>query len=46
MRIVVTSMTTLKRFLRDRNGNMAVVFGLSLLPLAAAAGAALDYSRL
>lgn len=39
-------MTTLKRFLRDRNGNMAVVFGLSLLPLAAAAGAALDYSRL
>jgi Flp pilus assembly protein TadG len=38
-------MSTFRKFLRDRGGNVAVGFGMALLPLAALAGAAIDYSR-
>jgi Flp pilus assembly protein TadG len=34
-----------KRFADDRKGAVAIVFALSLLPLAVASGAASDYSR-
>ncbi|HZD91701.1 MAG TPA: pilus assembly protein [Pseudolabrys sp.] len=33
-----------KRFLRERNGNVAVIFALALIPVIAATGAAVDYS--
>ncbi|TDR94643.1 TadE/TadG family type IV pilus assembly protein [Enterovirga rhinocerotis] len=33
------------RFRRDRSGNVAVLFGLSLVPLVGLAGVAVDYSR-
>ena len=33
-----------RRFGRDRRGNVAIIFGLALLPLAFAVGAAIDYS--
>ena len=35
----------LKRFFDAEQGNVAIVFALSLLPMTAFAGAALDYSR-
>jgi Flp pilus assembly protein TadG len=35
----------LKRFGRDRRGNIAVIFALSCLPLMSAIGCAVDYSR-
>jgi Flp pilus assembly protein TadG len=35
----------MRRFLSCENGNMAVAFALSLLPLMGAVGAAVDYSR-
>ncbi len=34
------------RFTTDERGNVAIVFALSLLPMVAAAGAAIDYNRL
>jgi Flp pilus assembly protein TadG len=36
----------LDRFVRDRRGNLSVVFALSLMPMLAASGAAIDYSRI
>lgn len=33
-------------FKSDRSGNVAIIFGLALLPVLGAAGAAVDYSRL
>ncbi len=35
----------LKRFLKDRRGNIAMMFGLVSIPLIAATGAAIDYSH-
>jgi len=35
----------IKRFLRCRRGNMAVVFGIGLIPILGAVGLAVDYSR-
>lgn len=35
---------TIASFLRDRKGNIATLFGLSLLPLALIAGTAIDYT--
>jgi Flp pilus assembly protein TadG len=35
----------LRHLLRDRRGNVAVIFGLALLPMAGAAGVAVDYGR-
>lgn len=37
--------TTLRRFLRDRRGNIAVIFALACVPLITAVGCAVDYSR-
>jgi len=34
-----------RRFVRDRDGNVGLAFGLALLPMIAASGAAIDYSR-
>jgi hypothetical protein len=36
---------TLHRFRRDKSGNIAVIFMLTLLPLLSAVGSAVDYSR-
>lgn len=38
-------MRVLKRFARQRDGSVAIMFGLSLVGLALAAGLALDYAR-
>jgi Flp pilus assembly protein TadG len=35
----------LKRFMRDNKGSVAMLFGLSLLPMMAGVGAAIDYGR-
>jgi Flp pilus assembly protein TadG len=35
----------LKRFLRDRDGNVAMIFAVSAVPLILAAGAAADYTK-
>ena len=35
----------LRTFARDRRANIAVLFALSLVPVLAAVGAAVDYSR-
>lgn len=35
----------IRSFLADRRGNVSLMFGLSLLPMLGAAGAAVDYSR-
>lgn len=35
----------LKRFLRARAGNVAIIFGLAAIPMVIAGGAAVDYSR-
>ena len=35
----------LRRFLQDRSGNIAIIFGLALLPIVVAIGCAVDYSR-
>jgi Mg-chelatase subunit ChlD len=35
----------LRQFMADRRGNVSIMFGLSLLPMLGAAGAAVDYSR-
>jgi Flp pilus assembly protein TadG len=35
----------IRRFLGDQRGNVSIMFGLALLPLMAAAGSAVDYSR-
>jgi Flp pilus assembly protein TadG len=35
----------LQRFSRDQRGNVAMMFGLATIPMMAAAGTALDYSR-
>ncbi|UFX45017.1 pilus assembly protein [Bradyrhizobium sp. 41S5] len=40
-----TLLRTVSRFRRDRSGNIAMIFGLSLLPLLVAVGCAVDYSR-
>src|SRR5262249_39657224 len=36
---------TLARFLSDRRGNVATIFGLALIPVVGLVGAAVDYSR-
>src|SRR5215467_3421187 len=35
----------LARLLRDNRGNVAITFGLAFIPIAVAAGTAVDYSR-
>ncbi|OKO70265.1 pilus assembly protein TadG-related protein [Bradyrhizobium sp. NAS96.2] len=40
-----TLLQTVSRFSRDRSGNIAMIFGLALLPLLVAVGSAVDYSR-
>ena len=35
----------LKRFVSDRSGAAALIFGLSLIPIVGLIGAAVDYSR-
>ena len=35
----------MKRFISDTRGNVAMIFGLTLVPVMGFAGAALDYSR-
>ncbi|BBB95738.1 MULTISPECIES: TadE/TadG family type IV pilus assembly protein [Bradyrhizobium] len=40
-----TLIRTISRFRRDRSGNIAVTFGLAVLPLVVAVGCAIDYSR-
>jgi Flp pilus assembly protein TadG len=40
-----TLIHTISRFGRDRSGNIAMIFGLALLPLVTAVGCAVDYSR-
>lgn len=37
--------TTIRRFVRDRRGNIAVIFALACVPLITAVGCAVDYSR-
>ncbi len=37
--------STLRRFVRAREGNVAIIFALTLLPVIAAVGSAIDYSR-
>lgn len=37
--------TTIHRFVRDRRGNIAVIFALACVPLITAVGCAVDYSR-
>jgi Flp pilus assembly protein TadG len=43
--IGTTLSRTATRFARNERGNIAILFGLTLLPLMAATGAAIDYSR-
>ncbi|KRQ12155.1 Flp pilus assembly protein TadG [Bradyrhizobium sp. USDA 4503] len=40
-----TLIRTISRFRRDRSGNIAMTFGLAVLPLVVAVGCAVDYSR-
>ncbi|MGF6311948.1 Flp pilus assembly protein TadG [Bradyrhizobium sp. i1.8.4] len=40
-----TLIRTINRFRSDRSGNIAMTFGLALLPLVVAVGCAVDYSR-
>jgi Flp pilus assembly protein TadG len=42
---MVSSRAKIAGFATDRNGGVAVIFGLALLPLVAGVGAAVDYSR-
>ncbi|GMO37941.1 MULTISPECIES: TadE/TadG family type IV pilus assembly protein [Bradyrhizobium] len=37
--------TIIRRFIRDRRGNIAVIFALACVPLITAVGCAVDYSR-
>src|SRR5947208_4257576 len=39
------SRSLIGQFTRDQEGQVAVIFGLAVLPLAAAVGAAVDYSH-
>jgi Putative Flp pilus-assembly TadE/G-like len=36
---------TARRFVRNQDGNISLLFGLTLIPMLAAAGSAVDYSR-
>jgi Flp pilus assembly protein TadG len=36
---------TMRRFVSSREGNVAIIFGLAIIPLVAFVGAAVDYSR-
>jgi Flp pilus assembly protein TadG len=45
-RVWLSIRRSLHNFSRDYAGNIAVMFGISLIPLAAAVGFALDYSRI
>ena len=45
VRRVTTETASRRRFLHDRSGNVAITFGLALLPAILVAGAAIDYSR-
>jgi Flp pilus assembly protein TadG len=38
-------LASLRRFLRAREGNVAIIFGLALIPIVASVGAAIDFSR-
>jgi Flp pilus assembly protein TadG len=43
-RHVRSAMTLLARFRRDRSANIAVIFGIAVIPILAAVGTAVDYS--
>ena len=45
MRFSTSSNSILRRFKRDARGNVAIIFGLTLLPMMIAAGAAVDIAR-
>ena len=45
MKRVYASLRTLRAFVRAKSANVAMMFALSLLPLAIAAGAGLDYAQ-
>src|SRR5579885_3275689 len=36
---------TVRRFVRAEEGNIAVIFGIAIIPILAAVGAAIDYAR-
>jgi Putative Flp pilus-assembly TadE/G-like len=38
-------MTLFQRFRSDQRGNVAILFGLALIPVVGMVGAAVDYSR-
>lgn len=44
-RLANASLLFAKRFHRDHNGNIAIIFALALIPIMVAVGAAIDYSR-
>ena len=44
-RVLPKSAKLVSRFRRDRSGNIAVIFALSLLPVLSGIGCAVDYSR-
>lgn len=39
-------LTLLRRFRSDRRGNIAILFGLAVVPIFGIMGAALDYSEI
>jgi Flp pilus assembly protein TadG len=43
--VIQRARTALAQFTADRRGNLSIAFALSLLPMAAASGVAIDYSR-
>ncbi|RZA23117.1 MAG: hypothetical protein EOP02_15395, partial [Proteobacteria bacterium] len=44
-RILIRLRASLRGFLRDRRGNVAMMFGIALVPLGVAAGIGLDFTR-
>ena len=43
--IIANRKNQVKKFLKDRNGSFAAIYALALLPLAAATGTVVDYTR-
>lgn len=45
LRVTAALTSTLRPFARDRSGNIAITFALALVPITAAVGGAIDYSK-
>ena len=45
IRIIAAALTVARSFLRSQSANVAIMFGLAIVPLLGMAGAAVDYSR-